>query len=211
MWLLHLLRYYNILSHCLLKAWTTCRAIYQKVSEVFQPNCYILYEGIPVACKEATISSYASGSAQAQWIYDADEKTFFSLSEPMNVYECDSKNFPILSLDIVERGSADGHVHYDLTDFIENMTVYTMDNQTAKYPSIQHLLAAWTTHSHVLLNTKRFDARMIDVMANTHQVPITEIRTLDVILDLKGESKEQKNTVERTLDPVPSSNSLKED
>lgn len=181
------LRSYNILSTYAASTWSISKEIAQKVSEVFRPKYFIFFENIPVACNPSDISLYASGSARPQWLYDAKTKTFYAWDDglhqslPMGVHGGNFKNLPVLSLEIVN--TEEIKVQYDLTDFLEEVTVYE-SNARDPLPSLEHVLAAWTTHSHILLDSHKFKARMIDVMANTIEEPITDRRPLDIALGL---------------------------
>jgi hypothetical protein len=162
--LLFLLGVYNYVDNALSDLKTFVKKLYRGVKDTFAPKVYYLFECLPAPYLTNSVNISASSSAVPDWYYLADTNTFVewehaeSLSNLMRV---NSLQLPVLSMEIVE-GDA---VVYDLTEFIENVKIHTLGDEF--FPSVAHILGAWSISSGIVLDTTRgFLVRMIDTQAN---------------------------------------------
>lgn len=124
------------------------------IESAFKERNYLFLENYSVPFPEDTVNVYASSGAAVDFRYNADKKQFSSGAGPR-------RNLPILSLEILR----DDAVVFDLTDFIEGVTVYS-DNG---FPSICQIVQAWMIDSHVILTREcDFLARVVADDGSTH-------------------------------------------
>ena len=124
------------------------------IESAFKERHYIFLENYSVPFREDAVNVYASSGAAVDFRYNADKKEFSSGTGPR-------RNLPILSLEILR----DDAVVFDLTDFIEGVTVYS-DNG---FPSICQIVQAWMIDSHVILTREcDFMARVVADDGSTH-------------------------------------------
>ena len=103
---------------------------------------------------------YENSSAAVEFFYNADKHEFSTGAGA-------KKNLPILSLEIVR----DGVVLFDLTDFIEKVTVIS----TEVFPSMSHLVQAWMIDSHVILDRGcDFVARIISNSGVSYEADVRD-------------------------------------
>jgi hypothetical protein len=75
-------------------------------------------------------------------------------------------SLPILSMTIVD----EGRVIHDLTEFLESVRVF---HRNSAFPSIAHILGAWSLSSGIVLNIKReYFANIITTDADTMALPV---------------------------------------
>jgi len=163
--LLFLLGLYNYLDGAFSEVSKFATKLYRGVKETFSPKIYYLFECLPAAYLTTSVNIAASSSAVPDWYYLAETKTFVEwehFTPISSLMRINSLQLPVLSMEIVEEGA----VVYDLTEFIENIKIHTLGDEF--FPSIAHILAAWSISSGIVLdNTREFTIRMIDTQANT--------------------------------------------
>jgi hypothetical protein len=108
----------------------------------FDPRIYYFLYGYATPFKSSEVNIYASTAAPVEYQYNADLKHFNDLSE-----HSITRYLPLLSLEIVR----DGHAVYDLTEFIESMTV-TSDVTDFRFPSVSQIVSAWSIGSQIVLD-----------------------------------------------------------
>jgi len=78
----------------------------------------------------------------------------------------------------------DDKVVYDLTDFLETVKVYNLDENIM--PSVAHILGAWSTHSCIVLDrTRPFTIRMVTDKAETVNTMMDDHNYLTDLLETK--------------------------
>ena len=93
-------------------------------------------------------------------------------------------------MEILEEDS----VMYDLTDFIGDIKVHT--SGAVVFPSIAHILGAWSLSSGIILDaTREFNVRIIDIDGSTVLFPTDSYEYFEA-LDNELESE----VIEETLD-----------
>lgn len=181
--LLWALSWYNTLEN----AWDAARdwatSAYTSFTQLFGPQIYIFFHGITSPYHERLVNPAASGSAPAEWKYDAKIHAFLEYGGAPEVQE-KSHRLPILSLEILHKDK----VVYDLTDFVDTIRVYASDQ---KAPSTQHLVGAWGLSSGIVLNrTRGYEARMITNKAATVTVAIRSTEGLHNLAQREDEQEE---------------------
>jgi hypothetical protein len=137
---------------------TVLGKIFNAVESAFKDRTYIFLEGYSTPFQENAVNVHASSSAIVDFYYNADKKQFVTGTGS-------KKTLPILSLDILR----DGIVTFDLTDFIEGITVYS-DNG---FPSVSQIVNAWMIDSHVILTREcDFVVRVISCDGLSHDFSI---------------------------------------
>ena len=165
MWALWILSIFHTLSCLYDRLCTTVQIIVAAVKEAFGDQLYIFIEGRAFAYKANKVITSSASSARPSWLYNATEGCFhewcgslFSTSLKGDY----KRTLPFLSLELVEGD----RVVYDLTDFIEKLVVYT-EEASDLYPSLEQVIAAWSTSSHILVDEGRHRIRMMDTSAQT--------------------------------------------
>ena len=137
---------------------TVLGKIFRAVESAFKDRNYIFLEGYSTAFQEQAVNVHASSGAIVDFYYNADKKQFVTGTGS-------KKTLPILSLEILR----DGIVTFDLTDFIEGITVYS-DNG---FPSVSQIVNAWMIDSHVILTREcDFVVRVISCDGLSHDFSI---------------------------------------
>lgn len=163
-----LLGVYNTLE----KVWVSTSDFYNKlyigVQYAFIEKVYYIFEFLPTPVLISSVNISAESSAVPEWYYLPDSNTFLEWEQgtPLSVLkQSEPLELPILSMEILE----DDIVIFDLTNFIETMKVHTV--QSEFFPSVAHILAAWSISSAVILDaTREFKVRMITTKADTKEV-----------------------------------------
>jgi len=181
MWqVLFLLRAYNYLGKFIDTSVKNISYVYSTLDQAFRVKTHILFDGISAPYDKALVNVIAS-SAKPLWFYQGDSQTFIEWSRQFesidDAKQLPAKTLPILSMAVVD---ADEVLH-DLTDFLDTVTVH---HSEGKFPSIAHILAAWTLSSGIVLDTQRpYFANMITSTANTIAVPIDTHEYLNTLLE----------------------------
>jgi hypothetical protein len=84
---------------------------------------------------------------------------------------------PILGLDITEGEKA----AYDLTDFLEGVYV-AQTGEEKTYPSLAHILAAWSLSSGIVLDPQRYFASLMDTSAEQFGAEIRDMRPVEQLI-----------------------------
>jgi len=170
--LLWLLTAYNSIETTVSSSWYRARTLYTNLSDALKEKRYILFEAIPAPYLASMVSPSVLSSAVPEWYYIPDRDCFVEwnvTSSVETVMKENARDLPILSMEII-----DSHgVVYDLTEFIQATQVYSLTNHL--FPCIAHILSAWSVYSGIVLNpTKGLLARIIDIHANTIELPIND-------------------------------------
>ena len=137
---------------------TAISKVAQGIQSAFHERVYIFLEGYSAPFPEHAVNLFASSSAALDFYYNADKKQFSTGAGT-------SRRLPALSLEIVR----DGVVAFDLTDFIEKVTVVTEE----EFPSVSQIVHAWMIDSHVILSrTCEFVARIVSEDGSTHECSV---------------------------------------
>ena len=164
--LLFFLSMYNSLDTLYTQCSTFTGKLYTGINNAFTEKVYFLLENIstPFLVKSINISAYSS--AVPDWYYSLDRKYFIrwklntSATELISRY--DSHYLPILSMEVLE-GDA---IMHDLTDYVGSIKVFAPGK--AFFPSIAHIIGAWSLSSGIVIDTTRdFKIRLIDMEGNT--------------------------------------------
>lgn len=162
---LFMLRMYTALSSWMESTWIILQKMYSAVKGVFDDELYLFFADTAFAYPSRKVVTWTASSARPSWLYNATEGCFHewcgSLISTRVKGEYKS-TLPYLSLEIMEGE----HVAYDLTDFIERLTVYREDEEEM-YPTVEQVVAAWSTGSNILVDEKRHHLRMMDTSAET--------------------------------------------
>ena len=158
-----LLRTYNSVQNFVHVAVSNALYVYGSLIAAFSPKNYVCFEDLGTPYLQQTVSVERS-SAVPQWSY-SEEKHIFT--EWGNTLELTPKSLPILSMSIVNENT----VVHDISDFVETLRVRHSAKDT--FPSVAHILGAWSLTSGVVLNpTNSYFAKMITTSAETVAVPI---------------------------------------
>jgi hypothetical protein len=203
--LLYLIRLFNLVTNALAYSFERCGKVWAALEESLTGKEYIFFELNPAPYAELAVNEKASGSARAEWLYDADQKVFTQYG----AHGGNNKPLPILSLEILYKEK----VFYDLTDFAEMIRVRTTAGDLA--PCIPHILGAWSLSSGVVLDaTRGFEVRLVDMEANTFEVsPFDYSELNDLLESLKRvvqaeepegqEQEDHSNAVTTAADIIP--------
>lgn len=203
--LLYFIRLFNLVTNGLAYSFERCGKVWAALEEGLAGKEYIFFELNPAPYAELAVNEKASGSAQPEWLYDADQKIFTQYGAAGG----NNKPLPILSLEILYKEK----VFYDLTDFAETIRVRTEGGNLA--PCIPHILGAWSLSSGIVLDaTKGFEVRLIDMEANTFEVsPFDYSELNDLLESLKRvvqaeepeeqEQEQHSNAVAAAADIIP--------
>jgi len=164
---------FNGLSLALSNGFDITSKIVKALYVAFEPRVYYFLDGYTTPYPIRAVNIFASSSAEVEWVYVADTKTFM----PLNMYARDviaeSIPLPILSLEIIR----DERVSYDLTDFIEGVRIRQAPGERF-IPSVSHIVRAWSIDSHIIFD--RAIAFMARVITDTG---ITATHDIDEFVD----------------------------
>jgi hypothetical protein len=199
--LLYLIRLFNLVTNALAYSFERCGKVWIALEESLTGKEYIFFELNPAPYAELAVNEKASGSARAEWLYDADQKIFTQYGATGG----QNKPLPILSLEILYKDK----VFYDLTDFAEMIRLRTAAGNLA--PCIPHILGAWSLSSGVVLDaTRGFEVRLVDMEANTFEVSPFDYSELNDLLEslkrvVQAEEPEgqHSNAVTTAADIIP--------
>lgn len=187
------LSFYNLIFDITGSSLHLLKEILNAVKNVFRPKYYILFDGIPTAYDANTVAPYATGSAEPRWVFSPEDISFFewnrTVYNTVHNFELQSKFLPVLSLEIVNK--EDESVHYDLTDFLEQIKVRTTSEEDA-YPSISDLIAAWTTRSGIVPNSKKFKASIFTKDAVSMNLDLTDTCPVNCLNEQNVEEDENR-------------------
>ena len=146
--------------------------VYTAFYRSFNDTQYIFFSEIEPPYLTDTVNINSTSSAKPLWVYIPGTQTFIAWPLESPTESIKSSSLPILSMEIVDKNAT----KYDLTDFIIGINVKTFD-QAIYYPSIAHIIGAWTIYSKVVLNPK-CSVRLIDIDGDIKEV---DIGSLDII------------------------------
>jgi len=187
-----LLRLYMVSSDLFHAAATAAVKLVRGIQAAFSERTYLFLEGYSTPFPEQAVNAYASSSAAVEFFYNADKHEFSTGAGT-------KKSLPILSLEIAR----DGVVLFDLTDFIEKVTVVSAES----FPSVSHLTQAWMIDSHVILDRAcDFVARIISNSGTSYEFDVRDDLDLAGAMmeaDELDAAKEEKPLVEEEkLEPL---------
>ncbi len=172
---LFMLRMYTALCSWTESTWTMAQTLYSAVKEAFSDQLYLFFGDKAHAYPSNRVVLSATSSARPYWLYNATEGSFHEWCGSLLTTQIKGdrkRSLPYLSLELVEGD----RVAYDLTDFIEKLCVYTEgDTQEELYPTIEQVISAWSTGSHIVVDESRHYIRWMDTSANTHERDFHEV------------------------------------
>ena len=173
-----LLRLYMVSSEFFYTTAIVMSKIMRGVQAAFSERNYLFLENYSTPFPEESVNAYASSSAAVEFFYCADKHQF---SKGVG----NNKRLPILSLEILR----DGVVLFDLTDFIEKVSVIS----TAAFPSVSQIVQAWMIDSHVILDRGcDFVARIISNSGTSYEFDVRDDLDLgDAILIADNETEQE--------------------
>lgn len=143
-------RVYTVADFCtknLSYIWTT-------LVNAYTTKTHLFFQGVTPPYGMTDVHVGAPSSALPLWYYNKDTQTFVQWNMNANTLEDAQKmlNIPrALSLPILSMSIVDGdRVIHDLTDFLMSVRVYHSSRDT--FPSMAHLLGAWSLSSRIVLN-----------------------------------------------------------
>ena len=156
-----------------------------------EPRVYYFLKGYNTPYHEHTVNIHASTSADVDFVYNMDKKAFHDVSD-FTV----TKYLPILSIEVIR----DDVAIYDLTDFIESMTVVS-DVSAFRYPSVSQIVNAWAIGSQIVFDTSiDFKVRCVSSEGEEYEFSLTDTISLEAAM----KEADDAITVEPEIDsPVP--------
>ena len=167
---LFVLRMYNYLEDVVSKCTATVGTLYSAVKHAFSVKTHILFEGISTPYDKALVNTGAPSSAMPLWHYEKGARVFLEWTPRINTEEAmasmKGSSLPILSMTVVD----EERVVHDLTDFLESVRVF---HRNKAFPSVAHIIGAWSLSSGIVLNTKHdYFASIITSDADTIALPV---------------------------------------
>jgi hypothetical protein len=141
-----MLRMYNR-AHTLYALCTTNVVyIWRTLVNAYKETTHVFFDGISTPYNRADVTIGTPSSAVPLWYYRKDTRTFIEwTAKDAQTIVGSGASLPILSMTIVKEGK---EIH-DLTDFMGSVQVYHSNRDT--FPSIAHLLGAWSLYSRTVL------------------------------------------------------------
>jgi len=130
---------------------------------------HVFFEGICSPYEISEVNMGAASSALPLWSYE--DRTFTqwrTLGGP-------TQSLPILSMTISDK---EREIH-DLTDFVESIRVC---NTGETFPSIAHILGAWSLTSKIVLDPTAYTVNVITTSADILTFPVTSTQALSAAL-----------------------------
>jgi hypothetical protein len=167
-----LLRIYNTLYTVYDECVTHTVYIWETLVNAYTTKTHVFFEGIATPYLSSAVNVGAPSSAVPLWHYRADTKTFVEWSLQGMTHQhaqlLQKRELPILSMTVID-GERTLH---DLTDFIGPIQVFHSNPEI--FPSIAHILAAWSLSSGIVLNQlNTYSATIITSSADTVTVSIS--------------------------------------
>jgi hypothetical protein len=119
--------------------------ISKSVVRGIQPKIFVFFQGSMYPYRLQDVTLAGPGVAPVEWFYDADNKLFLDSKVYNTTNEYHAKHFEWLSGEI----KYNNITLYDISDFLEDIKW----TGTTK-PTVNHVLAAWSLHSGIVLNGK---------------------------------------------------------
>ena len=185
------------------------KLLYAKCVKALSPENYLFFDVNAAVYPEHLVDTSANLSATPQWTYSKDAAVFRLWGEENLV----PTSLPYLSLEVL----LDDELQYDLTDYIGKLKVYTTGSSDGPFPSLMSVLAAWTLHSGVVLDSnKAIIYRIITDAGETVEVRQYEESEVTEDAELETETMEEAgeeeiSEAEPLLAPEVSTNHDKED
>jgi hypothetical protein len=182
-----LLRIYNRAVNAATFCVTNAVYIWETLVNAYNVKINLFFEGIAAPYNQAAVNVGAPSSAVPRWYYRDDTKTFVEWTVNFQNMEdteatLKARSLPILSIGIV----SDERLIHDLTDFAETIRVFHSNPET--FPSIAHILGAWSLSSRIVLNpADKYFATIITSAAETIAVPIDSMEYFNAVTDTKAE------------------------
>lgn len=182
MWVLWILSMLNTISCIYNDICHIVSKLRSAIQDTFSDQLYVFFGEKPFAYRSNRVVTGVDSSAHPSWLYNATEGCFHEWCGSLfstKIKGERKRSFPLLSLEIMEGQS----VAYDLTDFIEKLCVYTEVDAVATeelYPTIEQVIAAWSTGSHIIVDESRHHIRMMDTSAEVSERGFHEVTEEDV-------------------------------
>lgn len=164
--------------------WSYDKAIKIKaaIESVFRPNYYIFFKGTPYAYDSAAVTTYGTASREVEWVYSPTDQAFFAwnntIFSSIHNYANATHPIPVLSLEIIDKETQ--QVQYDLTEFLEKMSVRAPADKH-RNPSVAEILAAWAMHSSIVVDPACFSVRLMDSAANEVETAVDDQAPLSCV------------------------------
>jgi hypothetical protein len=154
-------RVFNAVDCCVSNVtyvWTTLRNAYTVKK-------HLLFDGIATPYIKSAVNIGAPSSAVPLWSYE-EEGRFVEWTWAPSQTTLTPRQLPILSMNVV----SDDRVIHDLTDFVDSLRVY--HSNPATFPSIAHILGAWSLSSRIVLNpANKYFVTIVMANADTLALP----------------------------------------
>lgn len=160
---LFVLRIYNYLESFIGQCSKNIGCLYTGLYGAFRVKTHLFFEDISTPYDKLSVNIGTPSSAIPQWYYRSDTKTFVEWSLEFQTMDdamqsLTAENIPILSMAVVD----EERVIHDLTDFLETVRVF---HSASKFPSIAHIIGAWSLASGIVLNTRK--EYYVNIITNT--------------------------------------------
>jgi len=146
-----MLRMYNRAYTFFTLCTTNVMYIWRTLVNAYRETTHVFFDGISTPYNKADVTIGTPSSAVPLWHYRKDTRTFVEwtvnaeTAEDAQTMVGSGVPLPILSMTIVKEGK---EIH-DLTEFMASVQVYHSNRDT--FPSIAHLLGAWSLSSRTVL------------------------------------------------------------
>lgn len=159
-----LLRMYNTLYNGLYTCYTNVSYIWETLRNAYSDKVYLLFSGISAPYPKESVHVGAPSSAIPLWYYEKDTKTFVEWTRAHTTMEKTKPHLhlsrlPILSMAVMY----EERVVHDLTEFLENVQVFHAN--ISMFPSVAHILGAWSLSSKIVLNPEH--KYTVDIIRDT--------------------------------------------
>ena len=159
-----LLRMYNTLYNGFHTCCTNVSYIWETLRNAYSQKVYLLFSGISAPYLKESVNVGTPSSAIPLWYYEKDTKMFVEWTRAHATMEKTKPNLhvsrlPILSMAVMY----EERVVHDLTDFLENVEVFHAN--ITMFPSIAHILGAWSLSSKIVLNPEH--EYTVDIITDT--------------------------------------------
>ena len=155
------IRVFNLINYCALNVSYTWRTFV----DAYSVKTHVLFDGIAAPYLNSAVNIGAPSSALPLWTYQEDTKSFveWTLARPDTPK---ARQLPILSMSVV----SEERVVHDITDFVDSLRVCHSNPDT--FPSIAHILGAWSLSSRIVLNpAAEYCVSIITSSADTIAMP----------------------------------------
>ena len=162
---LMLLRIYNRVFNAIDCCASNVSYIWTTLVNAYSVKTHLLFEGIAAPYLISSVNIGAPSSAVPLWRYEEGRFLEWTLTAPETSPK--PRQLPILSMNVV----SDDRVIHDLTDFVDSLRVSHSNPDT--FPSIAHILGAWSLSSRIVLNpANKYFVTIVTTTADTLAMPV---------------------------------------